>query len=101
MRVNSPAPPQHKSVHYLELKDNGDVVPIAKKQRYSDVLPNGHAGPKAAAAKKPARASLPAPKPAIKRRSNVTSLDPVQFSTDQKLNFCADLLTRMLSGPGM
>ncbi|KAL8399879.1 hypothetical protein RB594_000335 [Gaeumannomyces avenae] len=98
---------QHrKNVHYAE--DAGDVEEVparpTKRHRYSDVLPNGNAagssrpGP---AAKRP-RASLPAntrAAPGPKRRMSALNVNQ-NFSTDQKLDFCADLLTRMLSGPG-
>ncbi|AEO60649.1 hypothetical protein MYCTH_2096131 [Thermothelomyces thermophilus ATCC 42464] len=50
------------------------------------------------------RASLPGakpgPKPGSKRRSSAAVNGGQQFSSNQKLNFCADLLSRMLSGPG-
>ncbi|KAL2024524.1 hypothetical protein VTK56DRAFT_7567 [Thermocarpiscus australiensis] len=79
----------------------------AKMPRGSDSGTNGAAA--AAAAQPPARkagprASLPAPKsgskPGPKRRSSAAVVENKQFSSNQKLNFCADLLTRMLSGPG-
>ncbi|KAL8372098.1 hypothetical protein RB595_001748 [Gaeumannomyces hyphopodioides] len=95
-----------KNVRYAE--DAGDVEEVSarptKRHRHSDVLPNGSAagssrpGP---AAKKP-RASLPAntrATPGPKRRISALSANQ-NFSTEQKLDFCADLLTRMLSGPG-
>lgn len=85
-----------------------------KKRRASDAGLNGGAGAAAAAAavqatgagRKPgARVSLPAGKAGggktgPRRRSSAAVLGAQQFSANQKLNFCADLLTRMLSGPG-
>ncbi|KAK4449899.1 Bromodomain-containing protein [Podospora aff. communis PSN243] len=90
-----------RGVHVLE-PDEGDEGPSqpTKKQRYSDVLPSvaPPAPPKPAGVKKPAaRQALPTSKP--KRRSNAFAGDR-EFTTSQKLEFCADLLTRMLSGPG-
>jgi hypothetical protein len=35
-----------------------------------------------------------------RRKSTNVIADPSTFTTDQKLNFCHDLVTRMLSGPG-
>ncbi|KAJ9136477.1 Homeotic protein female sterile [Pleurostoma richardsiae] len=104
-------PAQRKNVHYLEDEESDDARAAgAKKQRHSDVLPNrsSHlsastatkpAGPAQKGPRKPLRNSLPASKPGGKRRSGV-NVNSLEFSTEQKLNFCADLLTRMLSGPG-
>jgi hypothetical protein len=86
----------------------------AKKRRGSDAGANGassaavpahSAAAAAAAGRKPGpRASLPGskpgPKPGPKRRTSAAVLGAQQFSANQKLNFCADLLARMLSGPG-
>jgi len=99
-------PANRKNVHYLEAEGSDEPSVAAKKQRHSDVLPNGSSAPsqpppRTIVLKKPARNSLPAApaKPAVKRRSNMAGADQI-FSTDQKMNFCADLLSRMLSGPG-
>lgn len=79
----------------------------AKKRRGSDTGPNGTssaAGGQATGRKAGSRASLPSSKPASKsgskRRSSTAVAGSQQYSSNQKLNFCADLLTRMLSGPG-
>ncbi|KAK0714890.1 Bromodomain-containing protein, partial [Lasiosphaeris hirsuta] len=85
--------------------ESAESQPVVKKQRHSDVLPANSAPPAPTiaklAAKKPGpRQSLPSSKPPPKRRSNAAFLGEQSFSTNQKLNFCADLLTRMLSGPG-
>jgi hypothetical protein len=75
-------------------------MPLAKRPRYSDILPSGSAPAKPAAPKKQAaRQPLSAPKPQ-KRRSNAFLGPDFEPTTTQKLNFCADLLSRMLSGPG-
>ncbi|PHH85992.1 hypothetical protein CDD83_10899 [Cordyceps sp. RAO-2017] len=41
----------------------------------------------------------PLPKP-VRRRSSAAYLESRTFTTAQKLEFCSDLLNRMLSGPG-
>jgi len=94
---------QRKNVHYLEADETDEVGLAAKKHRSSEVLPNGLSSAvpqKAAPLKKPGRTSLPSTKPAARRRSNVAFAADHRFSPDQKMNFCADLLARMLSGPG-
>ncbi|KAL2196835.1 hypothetical protein P885DRAFT_37022 [Corynascus similis CBS 632.67] len=83
----------------------------AKKRRASDAGPNGSSSAAAAdgahgLSRKQGgpRAALPGakpgPKPGSKRRSSAAVNGGQQFSSNQKLNFCADLLSRMLSGPG-
>lgn len=94
--------PQRRGAHLLEADDVEESQP-AKKQRYSDILPSASApaAPKPATVKKAAaRQSLPTSKPAPKRRSNAGFSAEREFTTAQKLNFCSDLLARMLSGPG-
>jgi hypothetical protein len=86
--------------------DETESRPV-KKPRTSDAgingaLPTAVAQP---AGRKPGpRVSLPSskpgPKPGTKRRTSAAALGGHNFSANQKLNFCADLLTRMLSGPG-
>ncbi|KAK4189745.1 hypothetical protein QBC35DRAFT_492267 [Podospora australis] len=80
----------------------------AKKQRGSDASGMNGSSPTlshpAPSGGRKAKASMQPPskhaKPGPKRRSSAANLAAHQFSTDQKLNFCADLLSRMLSGPG-
>jgi hypothetical protein len=79
----------------------------AKKRRASDAGLNGTSSAPVAQGpgRKPGpRASLPGakpgPKPGSKRRASAAVIGAQQFSANQKLNFCADLLARMLSGPG-
>lgn len=95
-----PAHPPRKQVHYVD--QDGDEEPESlypvKKPRRSDPFPHAAPAPKAAI-RKP-RTSLPAPKPAPRRRSNGAANGDQDFTTAQKLYFCSDLLTRMLSGPG-
>ncbi|KAL2258675.1 hypothetical protein VTK26DRAFT_7939 [Humicola hyalothermophila] len=87
-----------------------------KKPRGSDAGTNGGASSSATAAasaqstaggsrKAGSKSSLPSSskaggKSVAKRRSSAAVAGSQQFSSNQKLNFCADLLTRMLSGPG-
>ncbi|KAM0280929.1 hypothetical protein ACHAQH_003818 [Verticillium albo-atrum] len=96
------APTSRKSVHYLEDDSEDERARGAKKsRRVSAVAPAVSSAPaisserKPPAIRKPARASLP------KRRSSaaVTIADG-DISTERKVEFCADLLERMLSGPG-
>lgn len=92
--------PQRKVVHYLdqdEEEEESAYLPT-KKQRRSDPFPNGSAS-KAAAQK--AKASKAVTKAAPRRRSNAAANgENMEFTTEQKLLFCQDLLARMLSGPG-
>ncbi|KAK2613695.1 hypothetical protein N8I77_000588 [Diaporthe amygdali] len=96
----NPTQPQRKQVHYVD-QDEEDVsesmYPV-KKPRRSDSLPQ--APPVSKAAVRKPRTSLPAPKPAPRRRSSVAGSGDQDFTAEQKLYFCQDLLTRMLSGPG-
>ncbi|KAK4157334.1 Bromodomain-containing protein [Chaetomidium leptoderma] len=82
----------------------------AKKRRASDTGVNNGAAPSVVAVaqgpgrkpgpRPPLSGSKPGPKPGTKRRSSAAVIGALQFSANQKLNFCADLLARMLSGPG-
>lgn len=88
-----------KNVHYLDDMSDEEILNNIKKNRRSSGVPNVSATPQdQAAGRKPARTPLPKPQ---KRRSSAAYLEGRTFSTSQKLDFCADLLTRMLSGPGM
>lgn len=86
-----------KNVHYLE--DDVDDDPKNKKNRRASGVPS----PLATSAEKSIK-SRPQPrtnpKPVQKRRISGGYLDPRDITTHQKMEFCADLLTRMLSGPG-
>lgn len=102
--VPSPALlPQRRAAQLADGDESDGGSQPAKKARYSEILPAASAvppAPKLAVKKVASRQSLPTSKPGHKRRSNAM-IATEQFSTNQKLNFCADLLTRMLSGPGM
>ncbi|KAK1752106.1 Bromodomain-containing protein [Echria macrotheca] len=94
--------PQRRGIQHVEDNDTSDVqLPPLKKARYSDVLPSNTAPPPTKVAnKKPVgRPSLGATKQVQKRRSLAVSSDH-QITTSQKIDFCRDLLYRMLSGPG-
>ncbi|KAK8106257.1 hypothetical protein PG999_009616 [Apiospora kogelbergensis] len=99
---------QRKNVHYLDADDSDDEPKdkAAAKRRHSDVAPARPAQQerpqqeRRPVPRKPARASLPTAKPVKQRKSLVSVGGDHQFTDDQKLNFCSDLLSRMLSGPG-
>ncbi|KAK4109584.1 Bromodomain-containing protein [Canariomyces notabilis] len=101
----APAAPTSGAQRRAAEPDEGEARPT-KKRRASDAGMNGvsSAGTLSSARKQGARMSLPSAKPASKpgpkRRVSAAAGGNQQFSTNQKLNFCADLLTRMLSGPG-
>ncbi|KAK7423476.1 hypothetical protein QQZ08_009045 [Neonectria magnoliae] len=99
--VGSAATPR-KNVHYLEEESESEVFRNAKKNRRSLGSPKGALPPvnqKLVNRNKPPRPSLPN-KPVPKRRASAGYVDSRTFTTAQKLEFCTDLLTRMLSGPG-
>lgn len=103
---------QRRSVAEAALDEGEGGRPPAKKRRASDDAVNGASSAGGGAAqggggagrKQGQRAALPGskpgPKPGPKRRTSAAVLGTQQFSANQKLNFCADLLARMLSGPG-
>lgn len=94
--------PQRRPLEDQE-DETSAVQPPAKKQRQSDALASSTPPP---ASKPPAkkiatgRQSLSLGRAPQKRRSNIAYPPDHQFTTTQKLNFCSDLLSRMLSGPG-
>lgn len=98
--VISAAP--RKMVHYLEEESEDEVLKNTKKNRR--VIGPSSTGQlplltkDQALARKAPRTSLS--KPIQKRRSSGAYVDASSFTKSQKLDFCADLLTRMLSGPG-
>lgn len=84
---------QQKNVHYLdhESEERGSK---ATKHRNSEALSNR-------VKKAASRSSLPtAPKPPKAKRASLGGDDERRYTEEQKLIFCADLMTRMLSGPG-
>lgn len=103
--VAAPAAPASGAQRRAAELDESEGRPT-KKRRGSDAEANGSsvARGQTPARKAGPRVSLPTSKPAVKsgskRRSSAAALGNQEFSTNQKLNFCADLLARMLSGPG-
>ncbi|KAB5572559.1 Bromodomain-containing protein [Coniochaeta sp. 2T2.1] len=103
--IQSQAQARTGAVHYIDdNEEEPEQGPASKKQRrQTDVLPRASAPavPKTAAGRKPGpRASLPNPRAPVRRRGAAAAKELPNHTTSQKLNFCADLLTRMLSGPG-
>lgn len=92
---------RRKMVHYIDEEEEQEEPEPAylptKKQRRPDSFLNGSASKPIA--RKPKSAMLAKPVP--RRRSNPSANGEIQeFTTEQKLSFCQDLLARMLSGPG-
>ncbi|KAF4972637.1 hypothetical protein FSARC_785 [Fusarium sarcochroum] len=87
-----PSVTPRKNVHYLEDEPENDAK---KSRRVSGVQVSA---PSSADRTIKARGSLPKPVP--RRRTSAGYAEGRDFTTAQKLDFCADLLTRMLSGPG-
>lgn len=85
-----------KNVHYLDELTDEEALGAKKKNRRSSGISND-----TSLSRKQHRKSGSSPplKPQ-KRRTSAAALDGKSFSTQQKLDFCADLLNRMLSGPG-
>lgn len=110
-KMLSPPPPpgpatSHKNVHYLAASDpdeqasDGEYdVRVTKKTRRTSQGSFSVSEEKRAGTKTGSRPSL---LKVAKRRSNAAnSLRTAQdFPTTKKLEFCTDLLNRMLSGPG-
>ncbi|CAG7564211.1 unnamed protein product [Fusarium equiseti] len=90
--VALPSVTPRKNVHYLEDEPDNEAK---KSRRTSGTSVNT---PLSADRSIKARGSLP--KPASRRRTSAGFAEARDFTTAQKLEFCADLLTRMLSGPG-
>ena len=86
-------PMPKKNVHYLEEGSDEETMNNTKRNRLSGGLPDSMG----AFGRKPPRRPLIQPQ---RRRSSGVNADGRAFTTSQKLNFCADLLARMLSGPG-
>lgn len=96
-----------KNVHYLAGVESGedDVLRALKKQRQNPLAAD--ARPRVASGAqplpgRPPRKSLPVAgkKPAAARRFSGGVGARTNFTDAQKVDFCADLLSRMLSGPG-
>lgn len=85
-----------KNVHYLDEITDEEALGAKKKNRRSSGI-SSDTGPSRKQHRK--SGSSPPLKPQ-RRRTSAAILGGKTFSTQQKLDFCADLLNRMLSGPG-
>ncbi|CAK7228594.1 hypothetical protein SCUCBS95973_006935 [Sporothrix curviconia] len=69
----------------------------------SPVTPSTNASPAvgtAGSGRKPIRTALPSAQRVFSKKRSSQPVDLTAFTPEQKLKFCSDLLTRMLSGPG-
>ncbi|PHH65280.1 hypothetical protein CDD81_2692 [Ophiocordyceps australis] len=93
--------PPRKNVHYLDDASDQDSLSTMRKNRRTSggLSSSGAVGPPSEhpSGRKASRTPLPKPQ---KRRSSAAYLEGKVFTTSQKLEFCGDLLNRMLSGPG-
>ncbi|KYK59351.1 ankyrin repeat-containing protein [Drechmeria coniospora] len=87
-----------KNVHYLDDEaDEGAASKPKKSRRPSGVQGMPASSQDPSTGRRPARTPLPK---LTKRRSSAAVVVGRTFTAAQKLEFCADLLNRMLSGPG-
>ncbi|KAI0482194.1 hypothetical protein GGR56DRAFT_684746 [Xylariaceae sp. FL0804] len=120
LESNQPPPPQHKHARPRPAEeDETEEEPShrAKVAKHRHSVGAGRAPnhteqkPAPSIKKSVARASMPAavtpvdrPTPAPRapkvRRSNISLLNDKAWTDERKMEFCSDLLTRMLSGPG-
>ncbi|TDZ47210.1 Bromodomain testis-specific protein [Colletotrichum trifolii] len=108
----SAEPAPKRNVHYLDDESDEEETSQAKKtRRVSAPLPttqssksiNRAAAPlvrKAAAVAAAAAATAPKQKPVVQKRRSIAAVPSGEISTQKKVELCADLLERMLSGPG-
>ncbi|KAF9870363.1 hypothetical protein CkaCkLH20_12210 [Colletotrichum karsti] len=109
--ANSPQsaePAPRKSVHYLE-EDSEEERQSKKNRRASAPLPASQNSkaynrapppPVRKAAAAAAVASAPKQKPVVQKRRSMPAGPTGEITTEKKVEFCSDLLDRMLSGPG-
>ncbi|ETS83279.1 hypothetical protein PFICI_05155 [Pestalotiopsis fici W106-1] len=102
IRVSNQSPvnggAQRKNVHYLEDDHEDERRAKASKRSHSEA--GSPVEPKPKDVKPRARSSLPNLKVVKSRKSHGSTNGNVEPTKEDKLVFCADLLTRMLSGPG-
>ncbi|KAH8743406.1 Bromodomain-containing protein [Diaporthe sp. PMI_573] len=99
-RHPKPAHPRQKQVHYVDLDGNEapeSLYPVKKHRRF-EPLPHATQAPKAVV--RQPKALPPLPTPTARHRSNGAADGHQDFTTAQKLYFCSDLLSKMVSGPG-
>ncbi|KAH9897257.1 putative Bromodomain testis-specific protein [Xylariomycetidae sp. FL2044] len=112
-----PAPPtqsllppvnRHKNVHYLDDEGEEDAtrtmsVNVAREQSLKRPANTNHTPRKERKSlekRPPSKALTKTVKPAKARRSTIKTARGEDLSPEQKLRFCEDLMTKMLSGPG-
>ncbi|KAL2754416.1 hypothetical protein ACRALDRAFT_1056576 [Sodiomyces alcalophilus JCM 7366] len=98
--ANGASPPLRKSVHYIEESDEDGRRGTKRLRRVS-----GAAGASSMSAPPTTERRSPAvrraAKPMPKRRSGAGfAMTEDEITTDHRLEFCSNLLTKMLSGPG-
>ncbi|KAF6840959.1 ankyrin repeat-containing protein [Colletotrichum plurivorum] len=106
----SAEPAPRKSVHYLEEDSDDEQSHLSKKSRRASApLPASQNAKSSSATRAPpvrkatahaAFMTAPKPKPAPQKRRSVGPVPSGEISTERKVEFCSDLLDRMLSGPG-
>lgn len=101
--LNQSAEPPRKNVNYLDEQpsDEEGFTTVKKLRRLSGQPGSGTiiARTPDVALSAPKATRTPLPKP-TRRRTGTAHSENRTYTTAQKLDFCADLLTRMLSGPG-
>lgn len=85
-----------KNVHYLEGADDEEALASKRSRRVSALPVQAASGARV----DPMASKIKTPLPKPQKRRSSAYLEGRIFSTASKLDFCADLLTRMLSGPG-
>lgn len=96
-----PADMPRKNVHYLDDGSDDEAPMKPKRGRPLGAMPSSTgllSDGRATMGRKGPRTSLP--KPQKRRSSGLAFADGRSFTKSQKMNFCSDLLSRMLSGPG-
>ncbi|OLN97296.1 Ankyrin repeat, bromo and BTB domain-containing protein [Colletotrichum chlorophyti] len=107
----SAEPAPRKSVHYLEEdsdKEQGHMskknrrasAPLPGSQNNSKSLHRAPPPPVRKAAAVAAAATTPRSKPVVQKRRSIVPVTDGEITTEKKVEFCSDLLDRMLSGPG-
>lgn len=93
---------QQKNVHYLEAADSEAETSSKVSKKHQSDVPTKRSS--LGDVRNGTRKALPGPSRTIikpkARRSSVNPASDQEYSTEQKLAFCSDLLNRMLSGPG-
>ncbi|CAK7230361.1 hypothetical protein SEUCBS140593_007563 [Sporothrix eucalyptigena] len=91
------SPPATKRARFF------DSYPVHNGNGSSPATPSMNASPAVGAegsGRKPLRTALPSAQRVIPKKRTAQAGDLTAYTPEQKLLFCSDLLTRMLSGPG-